>query len=224
MGKPMKTFDHAFFNELAAFDESAFASVTPRDGFRLCLSEPHPAAKFSDAFLGLTRDFVHTLAVRSRGHYLFERDFCIRPFQAYSYSQGRSGRKQLHIGFDAHPPSSVGSGGWGVSFGLGFDFRNSQGIITECVNDYETFYAKVFAEPDLFDETFGSLGGYAEPTDDFTAPVNAGMALHAIPDILQNWLFFGRRVTSDSITAAPSLDAFVDECIRAFDTIAVAGY
>lgn len=220
----MKTFDHLFFNELAAFDDFVFAKVPPRDGYRPCVAELHAAGKISDAFLGLTRDFVHTLAVRSNGRYLFERDFCIRPFQAYSYSQGRSGRKQLHIGFDAHPPSSVGSGGWGVSIGLGFNFRNSQGIIPECVNDYETFYAKVFGEPDLFDETFGGLGGYAEPTDDFTEPVNAGMALHAIPDILQNWLLFGRRVTPDSITAVASLDGFVDECVRVFDVIADAGY
>jgi hypothetical protein len=31
-------------------------------------------------------------------------------------------------------------------------------------------------------------------------------------------------LTPDSITAASSLDAFVDECIRVFDTIADAGY
>lgn len=220
----MKTFDQAFFNELAAFDDLAFAKVPPRDGFRPCVSELHAAGKISDAFLGLTRDFVHTLAVRSRGRYVFEQDFHLRPFQVFSYSQDRSGRKQLHIGFDAHPRSDVCSGGWGVSIGLGFDFRNSQGIVAECVNDYETFYAKVFAEPELFDATFGSLGGYAEPTDDFTEPVKAGMALQAIPDILQNWLLFGRRLTPDSITAVVSLDGFADECIRVFDAITYAGY
>ena len=220
----MKTFDHLFFNELSTFDDCALASATPRDGFRLCVSVLHTAGRISDSFLRLTRDFVHTLAVRSGRRYLFEADFYIRPFHVHSYSQGRSGRKQLHIGFDAHPQGGGCSDGWGVSIGLGFDFRNSQGIITECVNDYETFYAKVFGEPDLFDETFGGLGGYAEPTDDFTEPVNAGMALHAIPDILQNWLLFGRRVTPDSITAVASLDGFVDECIRVFDVIADAGY
>lgn len=87
---------------------------------------------------------------------MFEQDFRVRPNQVYSYSLGRSDRKQLHIGFDAFAPPTRDfhlPSPWGVSIGLGFDFRNEQGIITECVNEYEAFFEKVFVVPELFDAT-----------------------------------------------------------------------
>lgn len=155
---------------------------------------------------------------------IFEKDFRVRPYQVYSYSQGCSGRKQLHIRLDATPPNRIFSSDWGASVGLGFDFRNEQGIIAECVNEYEAFHEKAFVEPELFDATFGGLGGYAEPTEEFKEPVTAEKAWQTTPDMLARWLFFGRRITPDDIAAMGSLDGFVDECIRVFDVICEAGY
>lgn len=226
----MNTFDSVFFNELAKMNalvklnEYNSALMPPSDGFRLRVSELHAAGKISDEFINLTHDFVVMLAERSGGRYMFEKDFRVRPNQVYSYCQGRSGRKQLYVGFDAYPPNRIISSDWGVSIGLGFDFRNEHGIITECVNEYEAFFEKVFVEPELFDATFGSLGGYAEPSGQFKQPVTAEKAWQTTPDMLQHWLFFGRRLTSDDITAMVTLDAFVDECIRVFDVISEAGY
>lgn len=226
----MRNFDSVFFNELAKLDaivklnEYDSVLMPPRDGLRLRLSELHDAGKISDDFVRVTREFAVALAMRSRGRYEFEMDFRVRPWQVYSYSQGRSGRKQLYVGFDACTPSRFFSRPWGVSIGLGFDFRNEQGIISECVNEYEAFYEKVNVEPELFDATFGGLGGYAEPTEEFKEPVTAEKAGQTTPDMLQHWLFFGRRLTPDSITAMGSLDGFVDECIRVFDVICDVGY
>lgn len=226
----MNTFDGAFFNELTKMDAlmklNKYDSILmpPSDGLRLRVSELHAAGKISEAFVRLTHDFVVTLAKRSGGRYVFEQDFRVRPWQVYSYSQGRSGRKQLYVGFDACTPSCFSSRPWGVSIGLGFDFRNEQGIITECVNEYEAFIEKVYVEPELFDVTFGSLGGYAEPSEDFKMPVTAEKAWQTTPDMLQHWLFFGRRLTPDEISALGSFEDFVDECIRVFDVICEAGY
>ncbi len=226
----MRSFDSVFFNELAKLDAlmklNKYGSVLmpPRDGFRLRLSELHEAGKISDDFVRVTREFVVALAMRSGGLYEFEMDFRVLPHQVFSYTQGRSGRKQLYVRFDACPPSDKFPCPWGVSIGLGFDFRNEHGIITECVNEYEAFYEKVFCEQELFNATFGTLGGYAEPTEDFKEPVTAEKAWQTTPDMLQSWLFFGRRLTLDDITAMDSLDGFVDECIRVFDVISDAGY
>ncbi|TXT26560.1 MAG: hypothetical protein FD134_490 [Gallionellaceae bacterium] len=226
----MNTFDSAFFNELAKLDalvklnEYDSILMPPSDGFRLRVSELHAAGRISDAFAGLARDFVAMLAERSNGRYRFEKDFRVFPHRVYSYSQGRSGRKQLHVGFDAYPPSVIFPHPWGVSIGLGFDFRNAHGIITECVDEYEAFYEKVFVEPELFDATFGSLGGYAEPTGAFKGAVTAEKVWQTEVNILQNWLFFGRRLTPDDIAAFGTLEGFVDECIQVFDAICEAGY
>lgn len=226
----MKTFGSSFFDELAKLDalvklnEYDSILMPPSDGSRLRISELHAAGKISDAFAGLTRDFVDMLAERSNGRYMFEKDFRVRPWQVYSYSQGCSSRKQLYIRFDATPPNRVFSSDWGASMGLGFDFRNELGIIAECVNEYEAFYEKVFVEPELFDATFGSLGGYAEPAEDFKKPVTAEKAWQTTPDMLQHWLFFGRRFTPNDIAAMGSLDGFVGECIRVFYVICEAGY
>lgn len=220
----MNTFDGTFFNELAALDDYIFASIPPSDNFRLHVSELREAGKVSGDFVRLTHDFVAALASRSQGRYLFEKDFRVRPWQVYSHNQGRSGRKQLHIRFDATPPNRFISGDWGVSIGLGFDFRDKYGIVTQCVNEYEGFYEKVFCDQELFDATFGSLGGYAEPTGEFKMPVTAERTWQYTPSILQHWLFFGRRLTPDAISAMGSLNGFVDECIRMFEVICRAGY
>ncbi len=229
----MNTFDSAFFNELAKLDAlvklNEFDSILipPGDGFRLRVSEMRAAGKISGALAGLTRDFVDMLADRSNGRYMLEKDFCVHPWQVFSYSRGRSGRKQLYIGFDAYAPPTQDfhlQGPWGVSIGLRFDFRNERGIVTECVNEYEAFYKKVFVEPELFDATFGGLGGYAEPTADFKRPVTAEKAWQTTPSMLQHWLFFGSRLTPGDIAAMGSLDGFVGECIRVFDVICEAGY
>jgi chromosomal replication initiator protein DnaA len=156
-------------------------------------------------------------------------DFRVRPNQVYSYIQGRSGRKQLYIGFDAiPPPGRKHCCPWGASIGLGFDFRNEHGIITECVNDYEEFISKVCKATVLFDATFGKLGlgGYREPANEFweSEPVTADKTWKYPVDITQNWLFFGRRFTPEAITGMGSLDDFVDECIRVFDVICEGGY
>lgn len=226
----MNTFDGEFFNELAQMgglvklNEYDSALMSPGDGFRLRVSELHAANKISDDFVRLMHDFVDAIAKRSADRYLFDKDFCAYPYQVFSYSQGRSGRKQLHIKFDAYPPSKLFPYPWGVSIGLCFDFRDERGISAECVNEYETFYDKVCIAPELFDATFGSLGGYAEPNEVFREPVTAEKALEVIPNILQNWLLFGQRLAPDAITRIGSLEGFVDECIRVFDVISEAGY
>jgi hypothetical protein len=226
----MNTFDVTFFNELSKLDalvklnEYDSALMQPRDGFRLRTSELHAAGKISDEFIKLTHDFVKSLAERSVGRYRFEKDFRVFPHRVYSYRQGCSGRKQLHIGLDAYPPSELIPCHRGVSIGLGFDLRTEHGISTECVNEYESFFEKVFVTPEMFNATFGKLGGYAEPNEDLMEPVTGEKAWQTTPDILQHWLFFGRRLTLDDITMMDSLDGFVDECIWVFDVISAAGY
>lgn len=226
----MNTFDSAFFNELAKMDalvklnEYNSALMPPSDGFRLRVSELHTAGKISDAVVRLTRNFVVSLARRSGDRYVFEQDFRVCPNQVYSYSQGRSGRKQLQVCFDAYPLGGMFHRDWGVSIGMNFDFRNEHGIITECVNEYEAFEMKLHSDPELFDATFGSLGGYDGSTESIKEPVNAEKVCQSPVHITQRSLFFGKRLTPDAILAFGSLDGFVDECIRVFDVICDAGY
>lgn len=225
----MKNFDSNFFSELTQLDfcdESngeRYITVPQKDGARLRASEHHAAGKLSDSMISLTRNFVLSLTTRSSGRYQFETDFCVFPYRLTSYSLGNSGRKQLHIGFDAVPASSQFHTDWGCSVGLAFDFRNHHGINPECVNEYEAFIEKVFCEPELFDSTFGHLG-YAEPCEDFKDNVTAGKVMDYDVNILQHWLLFGRRFTPDAISAMGSLDEFVDECIRTFDVISESGF
>lgn len=226
----MNTFDVAFFNELNKLDAlvelGKYNSILmpPLDGFRLRLSQLQKAGKVGDDFVGLTRNFINTLAMRSDGRYLFEEDFRARPHQIHSFSKGRSGRKQLYVGFGASPPSDLFPCPWGVSIGLGFDFHDKHGIVTACANEYETFYEKVYCDQALFDATFGSLGGYAEGITFPREPVTAKTVSDADISIFQYWALFGRRLAPDNIAALGSLEGFADECIRVFDMICDAGY
>lgn len=225
-----RNFDGVFFSELAKLDalvklnEYDSALIPPRDGFRLRLSELQEAGKIRNDFVRVTREFVVALAKRSHGRYEFEMDFIVTPYVVGSHSKGRSGRKQLQIEFDARPPGGMFHRDWGASIGLKFDFRNKKGVITECVNEYEEFYEKVYCVPNLFDATFGSLGGYDGSTESIKEPVNAEKVFQSPVHITQNSLFFGQRLTPDAITAMGSLDGFADECIRVFDLICEAGY
>ena len=209
---------------LVKMNENNSYLMMPSDGFRLRVSELHRAGKISDVFITLTQDFVDVLAKRSSGRYILEKNFRAAPHRVYSFSQRMSGRKQLYVGFDAYPQSDLFPCPWGVSIGLGFDFRNKQGIITECVNEYEAFIEKVYTEPELFDSTFGSLWGYAEPTTDFKDKITAETVLNTTTDILQSWLFFGKRLSPKTIAELGSLECFADECIHVFDVICEAGY
>lgn len=226
----MNTFDAAFFNELnkldalVELDEYNSILMPPLDGFRLRLSQLQKADKVGGDFVGLTRNFINTLTMRSDGRYLFEEDFRVYPHQIRSFSKGRSGRKQLYVGFDACPLSDLVTRPWGVSIGLGFDFRDKRGIVTACANEYEAFYEKVYCDQELFDATFGSFGGYAEGITESGEPVTAKTVFETEPGMFQHWLFLGRRLTQDDIAASGSLEGFADECIRVFDMICDAGY
>lgn len=226
----MDTFDNSFFNSLAEISDLALhgsagglidLAVQDRE---LTISDLFTATKLDGAFIHLLNRFVATLAKRSNGRYLFEEDFRVRPWQVFSYNKGGQGRKQLHIRFDAFPPNRTISSPWGASIGLGFDLRGAAGIHVACVNDYEAFNSKVFCDPELFDTTFGRLGGYAEPTEELQEVVTAETAWQTVPSIMDYWLFFGRRISLDTIAAFGSHDGFVDECIRIFDVICEAGY
>lgn len=226
----MNTFDAAFFKELnkldalVELDEYNSILMPPLDGFRLRLSQLQKAGKVGDDFAGLTRNFINTLAMRSDGRYLFEEDFRVHPYHIRSFSKGRSGRKQLYVGFDAYPPSDLVTCPWGVSIGLGFDFRDKHGIVTACANEYEAFYERVCCNQELFDATFGSLGSYAEGITDTKEPVTAKTVFETEPGMFQQWAFFGKRLAPDDIAALGSLESFADECIRVFDMICDAGY
>lgn len=225
----MKSFDSTFFKELSRisdlelFGENGHIDLTRQDSSHH-ISDLHAMEDLGCAFAVLLHMFVATLSQRSNGRYVFEEDFGVRPWQVFSFSKGARGRKQLHIRFDAFPLNRLISTPWGVSIGLGFDLRGEKGIHAACVDDYEAFNSKVFCEPELFDATFGSLGSYAEPTGEFKEVVTAEKAWQTVPSILDNWLFFGRRVSTDTIAAYGTLEGFVDECIRVFDVICGAGY
>ena len=226
----MDTFDSSFFNALAEI--SALALFGSEDGCidlsdqnsELSISYLYTATVLDSAFIRLVHKFVITLSKRSNGRYLFEENFGVRPWQIFSYNKERIGRKQLHIRFDAYPPNRMISSPWGVSVGLGFEFRGENGIHAACVKDYEEFNEKVYCDPELFEATFGSLGGYAEPTEEFKEAVTAEKVWETVPSILDYWLFLGRRISLDSIAACGSLEGFVDECIGVFDLICEAGY
>lgn len=229
----MKYFDRTFFNELGELSDvnllcTGGSGLIPLDGrpsdSEIPVSFMQSKGKLSDAFVNLTASFVADLAVRSNWRLIFERDFHVRPYQAYSHSKGRSGRKQLHIHFEATPPGRLISRDWGVSVGLGFDLLCGNRISQECVIEYENFWFKVSDEPALFNETFLELGGYAEPVDGFSGPATAEIALKTIPNILQPWLFYGKRISFEEILRMGTLQNFTDECIRIFDRICEAGY
>lgn len=225
----MMIFDRRFFDELTKIDFATECNgvrcviIPLEDGPCPLASEHHAEGKISNSMIAATHDFVSLLSTRSGGRYRFESDFRVKLYQLSSHSLGQSGRKQLHIGFDAIPSYSMFHSEWGCSIGLGFDFRSHRGINVECVNDYEAFFEKVFCEPELFDLTFGSLG-CAEPIEDFKDGVSAEKVVNYNVSILQNWLFFGRRLTLGALSAYGSLDDFVDECIRTFDVISESGF
>ena len=230
----MNTYGSEFFSDLEKMDaqveinEYNYRLMTPSDGLRLRVSELHRAGKISDAFITLTQDFVDVLAKRSSGRYILEKNFRAKPHWVYSFSQCGSARKQLYVGFVAYPHTysqdALFPCPWGVSIGLGFDFRNEQGIITECVNEYEAFFEKVYTDPELFDSTFGPLWSHAESTTDFQDKITAETVLNTTVDISQSWLFFGIRLSPKAITDLGSLECFADECIHVFDVICEAGY
>ncbi len=211
-----------FFNELAKLDEYHFFEKVQSEG--LPLPVLHNAGKISYEFLKLTEDFVAALTQCSRGRYVFDPDFKARPYQVCNQSKGRVGRKQLYLRFDATPFDHPGCSEMAVSMGLGFDFRNNQGIHAKCVDDYEKFHKKLCDDPVLFDDIIAQLGGYAEPYKQFEGTVTAMDARQRTPGILQPWLFFGRRITFNTILAMATLEDWVAECIKVFDIICMAGY
>ena len=218
----MGSFNSSFFDHLAKLKEFDSFTFSPRDGVRWHLSELQEKGVVGESFVQLTCRFVDLLSARSGGRYEFEKDFCVRPRQIYSYSKGRAGRQQLYVRFDALAPHHLPFSNMGVSIGLGFDFRNEHGVIAACVNEYEEFIRKVYMNPGLFNSTFGSLGGYAEPHEQFSTPVSAKTAWKTTPTILQDWIFFGLRLNPSEILGIGNLENFVDECIRVFDLICEA--
>ena len=229
----MDHFDARFFSELTELSD---ARLYCTDGSAMIHLDSMPIKsvqlvsrllakkQLSNEFASLTSLFTALLAFRSKRRFVLERDFRVKPYQIHTYSKGRSGRKQLHIGFDATPQGRIISRNWGVSIGLGFDLHVDNMISPECVADYEEFWMKVSDEPELFDATFRELGGYAEPLDGFPGQVNADVALGSIPNIMQPWLFYGRRMGMDEALKLGTLENFVDECIRIFDKICDAGF
>lgn len=222
----MNTFDDEFFNEIARIGLYEHATTPKRDDYQLHVSELRHTCIISNAFVNLTHKLVDKLAERSGGRYMFERDFRVNAYEVSTHSQGRAGRKHLHIGFHAVPPNRVmyGSGDWKACIGLGFDFRNEHGILPKCVNDYEVFSDRILDDPELFNVAFGSFGGYAEPLYHFNGAITAEKLRDFIPTILDEWLFFGRRLTLNDIASYSSLDGFVEQCIQTFDMICKAGF
>lgn len=229
----MDHFDARFFSELTELND---ARLYCTDGSGMIPLDSMPSKsvqlvscmlakkQLSNEFAKLTSRFTALLAFRSKRRFVLERDFHVKPYQIHTYSQGRSGRKQLHVGFDAIPPGRLVSLDWGASIGLGFDLHVDNVISPECAVDYEEFWMKVSDEPEFFDAIFGALGGYAEPRDGFSGQVNAEVALGSIPNIMQPWLFYGRRMTMEDIVKLGTLENFVDECMRIFDKICEAGF
>lgn len=227
----MQHFNDQFFSELSELGETSLYCKGGSDTIMLddlpaevIVSEMLGKGKLSKGFADLTARFAAELAVRSNWRFIFERNFRVKPYQVCTHSKGRIGRKQLHIGFDAIPSDRMIYRDWGVSIGLGFDFWPGNVISQKCVADYEEFWTKVSDEPEQFDETFLSMGGYAEPLQGFCGPVSAEVALNSIPNILQPWLFYGKRMSFEEILAMDSLEGFVDECIGIFDLICRAGF
>lgn len=221
----METFNNEFFNELKKFRYSIFASIPPSDGFRLRATETYMAGKISDSFLKVTQKFVYLLNMRSDGRYVFEDNFCF-DFQrhTFNFSRGKIGRKQLYVGFSSFLLNPLISDYSGVSIGLRFDFRNKQGVFIECIREYEEFFSNLYDNPQLFDSVFGDFGGYTEPAIDLEKPTTAEKVIRSLPTILDDRQFFGKFIHAEAVIAMTSLNDFVDECIRVFDVICVAGY
>jgi hypothetical protein len=229
----MDHFDARFFSELAELNDARLycsdgSGLIPLDHLpsdkELLVSRMLAKKQLSNEFANLTSRFASLLAFRSKRRFVLERDFHVKPYQVHTHSKGRSGRKQLHVGFDAIPPGRLVSLDRGVSIGMGFDLHVDDVISPECAAEFEEFWMKVSDEPELFDATFGGLEGYAEPLDGFSGKVNAEVALQSIPNIMQPWLFYGRRMGMDEVLKLGTLENFVDECIRIFDKICEAGF
>lgn len=229
----MDHFDVLFFRDLSELSEvrlfcSDGSAMIPLDSMpsenEQRVSCMLAKKQLSNEFAKLTSRFTALLAFRSKRRFVLERDFHVKPYQIHTNSQGRSGRKQLHIGFDATPHGRIISRSWGVSIGLGFDLHVDDVISPTCVAEYEEFWMKVSDEPELFDAIFGALGGYAEPRDGFPGQVTAQVVLQSIPNIMQPWLFYGRRMGMDEVLKLGTLENFVDECMRILDKICEAGF
>lgn len=231
----MKTYANEFFNELAKMgaaigSNDSFDLIEPSDGYRLRVSELQLKGMISDEIIIFTHNLVDTLAEHSDGRYLIEKEFKVSPYRLWSCNYGRTGRKQLYIGFDAMTQGN--NSDWrifpdscGVTIGLAFDLHNKYGINPACVNDYEKFYEKVFLGPELFDTTFGNLGGHAESRcNTYNIPITSEEFFCNMPDILEPWYILGRRIPVEELSEFGSIKGFVDECINVFDEICFTGF
>lgn len=227
----MDNFESLFFSELSELDDVKVycdrgsdvidLDNMPREN-ELLVSRMLTKGTLSNKFANLTSRLTTMLAFRSKMRFDLERDFRVKPYQVYTHSKGRSGRKQLYIRFDAIPTDRmISTLHWGASIGLGFKLHLDDKISPECVADFNEFWMIVWDEPELFEMAFHETGGYAEPSD---GPVNAQKALDAIPTIQQPWLFYGKRMTMEEIRKLGTLEDFVDECFRIFDRICKAGF
>lgn len=232
----MNTYANKFFNELAkmstAIDPNVESSenIAPNDGDILKISDLQHNSMISNEIIEFINDFVNALTERSEGRYQFEMDFKVAYCRLWSCNYGRTGRKQLYIGFDSvspdpHPDWRIYPDSCGATIGLAFDLHNKYGIIPKCVNDYGKFYEKVYLEPELFDATFAKLGGHAESRcNTYNIPITSEDFFSNMPDILERWYILGRRISVYDFSEFGSLTGFVDECINVFDEICFNGF
>lgn len=243
----MNTFDQEFFDELSKFNSSVWydAQKDLKDGFEvgLTLSELRKAGRIGDVLVDRTAKFAEILAKRSDGKYLFRRDFRVSPEQTYSFSRGRVGRMQFHVRFNSIKSNRFGYTEWGVSIGLGAEFywgnrfdiwailyRNcglnlkaSPMNDLDCANydlgsiDLDSDFLDQF---DPFGDLIYELDEYLESAKPFVGcPIISPGNRNNLQSPFLASLFFGYRLSLDTILSFGTMENFVDKCIRTFDAL-----
>ena len=211
-------FDNNFFDELRTLNETVISPITP-EAYRPSVRELHTHNRVSTKFLMTTTDFVKKLYQKSKHKYQFSFDFRVYPQHICNFSNKKSFRKQLNVGFSAGNVDIDDS----VRIGLGFSINMN--INQRGVDEYLDFLRNISRNPKKFDNTFSQLGNYAEPSNIFSPTLNSTMVLNDTPDYNDDWRFYGKLINfKKNRNIFSSVDTFADEVIKVFDHILTSGY
>ena len=215
------SFDTKWFDELRKLDRVALGKVPDPDGFVPNVYELTTAGVFSNDFLNLTIKIVKALG---KTNYQFAPHFRAYPRHITNFPKGQAFRKQWNIGFSAGEISDDDFIRIGMGFRLGLPGESSG---ESGVEEYWEFLNKVRNRPHDFDNTFQSLGNYAEFGDLTVKLPLSSMVINDTPDYTDDWRFFGKKLSyaiTEDRQIMSSIDRLVKEVVEVFDHIYKSGF